>query len=266
MYKYFEDKVVWITGASSGIGKALAIQLIQHSSAKLVLSARQRDALENVAAISLDSNRIMILDFDLSTPFDAQELTQKVIQHFGRIDMLINNGGISQRATVLETSESIERMLFEINYFSYIKLSRAVLPYMVQQKSGHIVIMSSIAGKFGFYLRSTYSAAKHALHGYFETLRLEYEKYGIAVSIICPGKVKTNVSIHAIDGSGHPHGKMDESHQHAMSAQKAADIILRAISQKKKEVYVGGKEILMVYFKRYCPLLFEWLIRKQSPY
>ncbi|GAB4453340.1 MAG: SDR family NAD(P)-dependent oxidoreductase [Bacteroidia bacterium] len=264
--KYFNDKVIWITGASSGIGEAIAHYLIKNSNAQLVLSARNKDKLLEIANTSNNPQRILVLPFDLSHNFDAHSLVQQVINQFGKIDILINNGGISQRAKVLETSEEIERSLFEINYFSYVKLSRAVLPYMIQQKYGHIVVMSSIAGKFGFYLRSTYSAAKHALHGYFESLRLEYENEGIRVSIVCPGKVKTNVSINAITGKGNKHGQMDESHQNAMSAEQAAKIILKNIAQQKEEIYVGGKELIMVYLKKYCTPLFNWLIRKQLPY
>lgn len=266
MNRYFDNKVVWITGASSGIGEAIAKYLIQNTQAKIVLSARNEKKLNDIASYCSNKDRVFVLSFDLSKNFDANLLTEKVIQKFNRIDILINNGGVSQRLKALDTSEEIERELFEINYFSYIKLSKTVLPHMIQQKYGHIVVMSSIAGKFGFYLRSTYSAAKHALHGYFESLRLEYEKEGIFVTIICPGKVKTNVSLNAISSGGQKHNQMDESHLHAISAEVAAQKILKSIASKKKEVYVGGKELLMVYLKRFCPILFEWLIRKQSPY
>lgn len=264
--KYFNDKVIWITGASSGIGEALVKQLIQHTNARLVISARNADKLNAIKNSCTEKERILVLPFDLGENFNADVLVNTVIQHFGKIDILINNGGISQRAEALETPENIERKLFEINYFSYVKLSKAVLPVMVKQKFGHIVVISSIAGKFGFYLRSTYSAAKHALHGYFESLRLEYEKQGIYVSIVCPGKIKTNVSVNAVTSKGTSHGKMDESHQNAMPAEKAAEIILKKIAQQKEEILVGGKELIMVYLKRYCTCLFNWLIRKQSPY
>ncbi|GIV27849.1 MAG: short chain dehydrogenase [Bacteroidia bacterium] len=266
MNNYYNNKVIWITGASSGIGAAIANYLLRNTNAKLVLSARNEVKLKQIAQQSQNPNRTLILPFDLGQSFNAPELANKIIQHFGKIDILINNGGISQRTKVLEISEELERQLFEINYFAHIKLTKAVLPYMLQQKYGHIVVTSSIAGKFGFYLRSTYSAAKHALHGYFESLRLEYENEGIIVSIVCPGKIKTNVSINALSKEGISHGKMDESHQNAMSAEVAAIKILKAIANKREEVLVGGKELLMVYLKRFCLPLFNWLIRKQSPY
>ncbi|GAB4201845.1 MAG: SDR family NAD(P)-dependent oxidoreductase [Bacteroidia bacterium] len=263
---YFNGKVIWITGASSGIGEALFKHLLRHTSASLVISARNAEKLNEIANSSKDTSRVYVLPFDLGENFDAEKLVNDVISKFGRIDILVNNGGVSQRAMVLETSEETERKLFEVNYFSYVKLSKAVLPYMIRQKYGHIVVMSSIAGKFGFYLRSTYSAAKHALHGYFESLRLEYENQGVLVTIVCPGKVKTNVSVNALTGEGKKHNQLDESHQNAMSADKAAEIILKRIAQKREEVYVGGKEIVMVYLKKYLTFVFNWLIRKQSPY
>ncbi len=265
-WNYFDNKVVWITGASSGIGEALVRHLLQHTSARLVISARNTEKLHAIANGSNDTSRVYVLPFDLGENFDAEELVRQIISKYGRIDILINNGGISQRATVMETSEQIERKLFEINYFSYVKLSKAVLSVMLHQNYGHIVVMSSIAGKFGFYLRSTYSAAKHALHGYFESLRLEYEKQGILVTIVCPGKVKTNVSVNALTGKGDKHNQLDESHQNAMSADEAANVILKHIARQREEAYVGGKEIVMVYLKRYFPFLFNWLIRKQSAY
>lgn len=265
MYNYFNDKVIWITGASSGIGEAISKYLLQNTNAHLVLSARNIDKLKSITN-QTPSSRILILPFDLSENFNADNLVQSIIQQFRKIDILISNGGISQRAMALETAESIERKLFEINYFSCVKLSKAVLPYMIEQKFGHIVVMSSIAGKFGFYLRSSYSAAKHALHGYFESLRLEYEKNGIFVTIVCPGKIKTNISLNAVSAGGSMHNRMDESHQNAMPANVAAKIILRNMTRKKEEIFVGRKEILMVYFKKFCPLFFNWIIRKQSPY
>ena len=150
----------------------------------------------------LPSLDIMLLPFDLNDTSKASGLAAQVINKFGRIDLLINNGGFSQRSEAIETPIEIDRLLMEVNYFSYINLSKAVLPYMKRQKNGHIVIISSIAGKFGFYLRSSYSAAKHALHGFFDALRAEHEKDNIHVSLICPGYIKTKISFNALMGDG----------------------------------------------------------------
>jgi short-subunit dehydrogenase len=185
---------------------------------------------------------------------------------FGRIDILINNGGYSQRSEAIETPIEIDRQLMEVNYFSYVALTKAVLPYMKRQKGGQIIAISSIAGKFGFYLRSSYSAAKHALHGFFESLRLETEGFGIKTLLVCPGKIKTNVSLNAVTANGKTHNKMDESHENAMSADECAKLIIKGIRNNKEEIFIGGKEILMINIRRFFPRLFSKLLRKQSPY
>lgn len=264
--KEFKNKVVWITGASSGIGEALALAFAKRG-ARLILSARRESELQRVAALTgLPPLDIMILPFDLADTSKASGLAAQVMNKFGRIDILINNGGNSQRSAVAETNESIERNLMEVNYFSAVNLSKAVLPYMLRVKSGQLVIISSIAGKFGFYLRSSYSAAKHALQGYFESLRLENENKGIRVLIVSPGKIKTEVSLNAVLADGSKHHQMDPSHENAMSAEECAQRIITGIEKNKEEILVGGKEILMVYFKRFLPFLFSKLLRKQSPY
>lgn len=258
--------VIWITGASSGIGEALVYQLAKQQHI-IILSARRESELKRVQAnAGLNDSNSMILSFDLADTSEASFYAEQIIQKFGRIDILINNGGQSQRAEALETSHETERSLFEINYFSAVNLSKAVLPYMLKQGKGKLVIISSIAGKFGFYLRSTYSAAKHALHGYFESVRLETEKKGISVLMICPGKVKTNVSLNAVSSDGKSHNQMDESHEHAMSAEECARQIINGINNNSEELFIGGKELLAVKIKRFFPKLFGRIIRKQSPY
>lgn len=262
----FKDKVIWITGATSGIGEALALELAKNN-ARLILSARREEELNRVAKTTgLSDLDVMILPFDLKNTNNASGLAAQVINKFGRIDALINNGGISQRSEAIETRIETDRELMEVNYFAYVNLTKAVLPYMKRQKGGHIVVVSSIAGKFGFYLRSGYSAAKHALHGFFESMRLETEKLGIKTLIVCPGKIRTNISLSALSANGQPHNKMDQSHVNAMSAQDCAKQILQAMLSNKEEVLIGGKELIMVKLKRYLPTLFGKLIRKQSPY
>ena len=261
----FKDTVIWITGATSGIGEALALELAKQE-ARLVLSGRREEELKRVAALTkLPDLDIMILPFDLSDTSKASGLAAQVMNKFGKIDILINNGGQSQRSNATETDEKTERNLFEVNYFSAVNLSKAVLPYMLKNKVGQIVVVSSIAGKFGFYLRSSYSAAKHALYGYFESLRLENESKGIKVLMVCPGKVKTNISINASSPKG-THNKMDESHENAISAEEAAAKIISGISKNKEEIFVGGKELMILKIKRFFPNWFSKIIRKQSPF
>ncbi|MES2762564.1 MAG: SDR family oxidoreductase [Bacteroidota bacterium] len=260
------NKVIWITGATSGIGEALVYACAKQN-AIIILSARREGELFRVAKTAgLTSANSLIIPFDLSDTKLVKEYAQAIISKFGKIDILINNGGQSQRASVIETTIETERQLFEINYFSAVNLSKAVLPFMLKHGNGKIVVVSSIAGKFGFYLRSTYSAAKHALHGYFESLRLENEKKGVSVLMVCPGKIKTNVSVNAEIGGGKTHNQMDPSHQDAMSAEECAKQIISGIIANKEEIFVGGKELLIVKIKRFLPKLFGKMIRKQSPY
>lgn len=263
---YFSGKVVWITGASSGIGEALVFALAKQG-AQLVLSARNESTLQEVAdKAKLVKENYLIIPFDLANISKAENYVQQIVQKFNRIDFLINNGGTSQRAEAMTTNQSVERDLFEINYFAQVALAKAVLPFMVKQQSGHITVVSSIAGKFGFKLRSSYSAAKHALHGYFESLRFEVEKQNIKVLLVCPGKIKTNISNNAVLADGSKHAKMDESHVNAMTAEECAKKILTAIENNKQEILIGGKEILTVYIKRFFPSLLYKILRKQSAY
>lgn len=264
MSRAFKDKVVWITGASSGIGEALAYEFASQG-ALLVLSARRAEELERVKRNCHGRDHHMVLPFDLNHTEKAPELAAKIIEKFDRIDILINNGGVSQRATAVETSIELNRKIMEVNFFSAVALTKAVLPFMLERKQGQIVVMSSIAGKFGFYLRSAYSAAKHALHGYFESLRLEVENDGIAISIICPGKIRTDVSINAVTATGEKHNEMDPSQDRGMDPVRCAKQILKAVLQKKEEVLIGGKEVKAVTVKRFLPSLFNKIIRKQKP-
>jgi dehydrogenase/reductase SDR family protein 7B len=258
--------VVWITGASSGIGAALVKQYAKKEY-NLVVSSRSKAVLQQIIDdIPYDLNRVLVLDFDLNESHSYNDYINTIIQRFGRLDILFLNGGISQRSKALETTEEVERKLMQINYFAQVAMAKAVLPLMQTQGEGRIVVISSIAGKFGFYLRSTYAAAKHALFGYFESLRLETERFGIKIHIVYPGKIKTQVSVHALGADGNPHRKMDPSHQNAMSAEACAVSIIRQLESGKTDFFVGGKEGWILVIKRFFPSWFESIIRKQTPY
>jgi short-subunit dehydrogenase len=260
----FKNKVVWITGASSGIGEALA-KAFAEKGAKLVLSSRREDELQRVkTSLNLTSENTLILPLDLANTSRIDLLTQQVISKFGTIDFLINNGGISQRALTKDTSIEIDRKIMEINFFGTVALTKSVLPVMLKQKSGHIIAMSSIAGKFGFYYRSAYSASKHALHGFFESLRMEIYKENVKVLIVCPGKIKTNISINAVTGNGGRHNKMDDSTDQGLSTEECAEQILKAIEHNEEEIFIGGKELRAVWVKRFFPKLFSKMIRRQK--
>jgi short-subunit dehydrogenase len=258
------SKTYWITGASSGIGAALALRLAA-AGHRLVISGRNTEALEKVKRSCGDKAGISILAFDLENIEAFPAYTHQAWEFFGGIDVLVNNAGFSQRALAMETPEQLERRIMEVNYFAPVALSKAILPYFVKQGSGHIAVVSSIAGKFGFPLRSSYAAAKHALHGYFEALRLELQHVPVYVTMICPGRVKTNISINALSASGKRHGVMDEGQRKGISAERCAAVIESAIRRKKYEVLAGGPELIPVYLKRFLPGLFHLLIRKIKP-
>ncbi|MDX1651740.1 MAG: SDR family oxidoreductase [Brumimicrobium sp.] len=259
----FRNKVIWITGASSGIGEELAIQLSRHG-ALIILSSRDEKQLEIVKNKITDPEKHLILPLNLADSSNFSDLAQEVISKYGRIDFLFNSGGISQRSEASETSLEVDRQIMEVNYFGNIALTKAVLPYMQKQKSGHIVVTSSIAGKFGFYLRSAYSASKHALHGFYESLLLEESKNNIHVTIVCPGKINTEISTHALTKDGSPHGQMDHNQATGMSVQECVSQMLKAVEKNKKEVLIGNKEIKAVTLKRFFPGLFWKVIRKQK--
>lgn len=258
------SKVIWITGASSGIGKALAIQLATANNI-LILSSRKEAELIQVAALCKNAKETFVLTLDLEDSKSFEEKTKTIIEKYSRVDLLINNGGLSQRSNASDTSLETDRKIMEVNYFGNIALTKAVLPYMQKQGGGQIAVMSSIAGKFGFFLRSAYSASKHALHGFYESLRLEEEKNNIYITILCPGKINTNISVNAVGKDGKSHGIMDHNQATGMPADVCAQKIIKAIEKKKKEVFIGGKEIKAVTIKRLFPKMFYKIIKKQKP-
>ncbi len=255
-YMIFKDKVVWITGASSGIGEAL-VYAFAKSGARVIASSNDLSGLERVrSACGINSGRIQCVPFDLAETSGIKELTDRVLEKTGRIDFLLNIGGISQRARIEETPIWLDRKIFEINYFGTIALTKAVLPIMISQNSGHILATSSISGRFGFPLRSAYSASKQALHGFFETLYLENKQHNIRSSVIIPGRVRTAISVHALHADGKEHGKMDDGQEKGISPERAAEIIMKGIIKNKREILVGKGELMMLHIRRYLPWLF----------
>jgi len=260
----FEGKVIWITGASSGIGEALAYGWSQLG-ARLILSARREDELERVKAACARSGQCTVAPLDLSRQEDIEAMVDRMLQQFGSIDILVNNGGISQRSLVIETDVVVDRRIMEVDYFSGVILTKKLLPAMVAKGSGHIIAISSIVGMFGFPLRSAYSAAKHAMHGFYESVWAELHTQGIRVTVVCPGRILTNVSLHALTKDGTPHNEMDHGQANGITAETCARKIIKAVGKNKKEVYIGKKDLLMIYFKRYIPWLYYRLVSKVKP-
>jgi short-subunit dehydrogenase len=261
----FTNKIVWITGASSGIGEELAYQCAQKN-AVVLLSSANKTKLEKVKNKCEELGGISyVVPFDLSIPEQIDAAVEKVLQLCGRIDILINNGGVSQRAVVLDTTTAMDRKIMEINFFGTIFLTKKVLPIMIENGGGIIAVTSSFTGKFGFPLRSAYSASKHALEGFFQTLRIEYKKKNIQVTIVSPGRINTEISIKAIGSGGKMHGVMDKGQKKGMPVDKCVRQYLRAIEKNKKEIYIGGLDKIMVYLKQYFPILFYKLVDKVDP-
>ncbi len=260
-----KNKIVWITGASSGIGEATAYKFAQEGS-KLVLSARRKEELERVKNnTGLTEENILVLPLDVEDLNTFPNAVEQVMAKFGRIDVLFNNAGISQRSMVLDTDIAVYQKLLHIDLISVIALTKAVLPIMIKQKNGNIAVTSSVAGKVATPGRSGYAAAKHALHGFFDALRAEVHKDNIGVNIVCPGYIQTNISINALSGSGSAYGKMDTNQEKGMPVAQCAHRIYTAIAKNKPEVYIGGKEVLGVYLKRFFPILLNKFILKQAP-
>ena len=256
------NKVVWITGASSGIGEALAYELAKRN-CQLVISARRQSELERVKVqTGLSDENILVLPLDLAEHGQLIGKANKVLNKFNKLDCIIHNGGISQRSLAVHTSFDVDKQLMSVNYLGAVALTKAVLPFFQKQQSGHFVVMSSLAGKFGTKLRSAYCASKHALHGFFESLRCENWDKNIGITIVCGGFINTNVSINAMTGDGSKHDKQDETHRQGISPQKCAIQIINAVEKNKEEIYVGGKEILAIYAKRFFPKWFSNKMKK----
>ena len=258
------NKVVWITGASSGIGAAM-VNILASKNAKVVLSSRREVELVKVKnEAGLSDENALVLPLDLMDHDGMKSKVDKVIEKFGRIDVLINNGGISQRSLIVDTDFSVYKKIMDIDYLGTVALSTAILPIFVKQQSGQFGVLSSLMGKFSSPLRSGYCGAKHALHGFFDSLRLEHEDDGIGVTILCPGYVKTDISKNAVLGDGSKQGKMDDAQGAGMSAEECARQILRAIEKDKMEVNIGGTETYGILIKRFFPRLIHRIVKRSN--
>jgi len=229
----FTNKVVWITGASSGIGKHLAIEL-SNQNAKLIVSSRNTEALETVKSLCKDSENVKIVPLDLEDYNNLSSKVENAISSFGTVDILVNNGGISQRAFAKDTIIAVDKRLMDINYIGTVALTKLMLPHFINKKSGHIVVTTS-------------------------------NQNNIAVTLVCPGFVNTNVSLNALTGDGTAQQTMDKATKNGIAPDYFAKLMTKAILKKRQEVYIGGfKEKLAVYAKRFFPKILSKMIRKLS--
>ena len=263
MTKY-KDKVVWITGASSGIGEALVYKYAKEE-ARLVISARREKELLRVKqACNLPDREVFVLPLDLNDGKSMNRLAAQVMNHFGRIDLVIHNGGISQRSLIKDTELEVYERMMQVNYLGTVALTKAVLPYYIRQKEGHFAVVTSLMGKFASPLRSGYCGAKHALHGFFDALRLEHEDDHIQVTILCPGFIKTNISKNALTADGSPQQTMDDATGAGMSADECANRMYKAIKRGDFERVIGGNERFGVFAKRLSNRLIHRIVKNKN--
>lgn len=264
----YKGKTIWITGASSGIGEALAYEFARRG-AKLILSARRLDELERVKATAgtygNGPDDILVLPLDVTDEAQIATATAHAKAFTGSIDMLINNAGISQRSLCVDTDMATYRKLFEVDVFGQIALTKEVLPIMLAQGSGHMVVTASVAGKIGVKQRTGYCAAKHAMMGFFDALRAEVEDSGIQVSTITPGFIRTNIATHALKGDGSEFGKVDKNIAGGMDVVECAKVIMKGLERGKREIPVGdGPEMKALLVKRFFPNTLFKMVRKMG--
>jgi short-subunit dehydrogenase len=256
---------IWITGASSGIGAEVARQYSKGDS-RLILSARSSDKLEALKRRLPNPDRITIAALDLSDSTSIQTAVDKVLAEGIIPNLVFHAGGISQRSYALETSMDVDRRIMEVNYFGTIELTKALLPAMIKNGGGSFAVVSSLVGLFGYGVRSAYSASKHALHGFFESLDVELGNQGISSTLICPGGVQTNISLNALQGDGSKTGVMDEMQSAGMPVEVAVEKMLAGVKRKKHLLVIGsGKEKLGVFMYKYFPGIFFKIAAKQNP-
>jgi short-subunit dehydrogenase len=258
-----KDKIIWITGASSGIGRSLALLMGQRG-ARLILSSRNQDRLREVREKMPRPDRVAILPLDLGELDTLPGIVDKALDVFGSVDILVNNAGISQRSKIADTTMEVYEKLIRVDYLGTVALSKALLPHFIQRKQGQFVVVTSLMGKFGSPWRSGYCGAKHALHGFFDVLRMEHGKDGVFVTMICPGFVQTNIARNALVGDGSSQGFQDQATGNGMDPDRFARKMLRAIEKRSWESYIGGREVAGVYLKRLFPkILHRVVLRSQ---
>ena len=257
-------KVIWITGASSGIGAALAIELSK-SDCQLILSARnERGLVRTKYQCFGEPEDVFVVPLDVSKLEDVTDAYKAATAHFGRIDILINNAGISQRSLTVDTDLDVYAKIMNINYLGTVAVTKSVLPEMIERGAGQVVTITSLVGKFGTPFRSGYAASKHALHGFFDSLRAEIHETGINILLVCPGFIQTDISRNALVGNGENQGTMDSAQENGMELDIFVKKLIAAMGSNKEEVCIGGKETYGVLIKRFFPRWFSKMIRNLS--
>lgn len=258
----FANKVILITGASSGIGKSLALQMAAEN-VQLILAARRVGELELLAPECEKKGAACIcLYIDMASPDTIASFVENVSKRFQKIDVLINNAGISQRSQAEETSLEVDRKIMEINFFAQVHLTKSLWPLLIRSSHANIVLISSVVGSFGFPQRSAYAASKHALEGFFESWMLENKRKNIFFTTISPGRIYTNISYSALKADGSQHLEMDAGQANGIKPEFCAKKVIKAIVRNKRKVYVAEQEMILVFLRKYIPWLFFRLVKK----
>ncbi|MFK7937018.1 MAG: SDR family oxidoreductase [Saprospiraceae bacterium] len=262
--KNLQNKTVWITGASDGIGKELAIQLAKEG-AKIILTARNIEKLNAVKA-NLTGSGHLVYPMDLLKVATIADAVTEVLAQVGSVDILVNNAGISQRSLAKDTLLDVDRKIMELDFFAVVALTKALLPQMLERKSGMIVCISSVAGKFGAPMRTAYSAAKHAVIGFMDALRAEVHADHIKVMVVTPGSVRTNISKNALEGDGKKHNVTDPLIENGIPVEVCVRKIIKGIKNDTPELLIGSsREKFAVYARRFYPkLLFKAMTKLQT--
>jgi dehydrogenase/reductase SDR family member 7B len=261
--KDLRGKLVWITGASSGIGESLARQLAVMG-CRLILSSRRESELKRVAASCADAQNISILPLDLSKTEALASLVQRALSDIGPVDIMVHNGGISQRAEARDTVFEVDDVILRTNYLGPVAMTKALLPSMLERKQGHFIVVTSALGRFSIPTRSAYCASKHALHGFFNSLRAESWKDGITVTLAVPGFVRTNVGMNALTGTGAPFGHEEREVAKGVQPDRCAGLIISAARREAQEVFIGSlKERVALAVSHLAPTVFSRIIRKK---
>lgn len=268
-HQSLKGRVVLITGASSGLGESLARVFYKYG-CKVILCARRTEELNRVKEELIKSDianeyEPIVIKLDLSDISSLPSKVAEILKITKSIDILINNGGITSRSSILDTNIDVDKKIMEVNYFGTVALTKAILPSMIKQKSGNIAFMSSVQGFIAIPERSSYSASKHAMQAFADCLRAEIEKYKINVTVISPGYVKTKLSVNALTGSGEMYGKMDLNTMSGYSPDDVAKKTLDAIVLKQKEIVIAGfTPKLAIFLRHFAPFLYHYIMKLRA--
>lgn len=261
----YQDKRIWINGASSGIGKALVTSLIS-SGARVVITARRTSLLEEIKKTAPNPEKVTILPADLTEIDQLPEVCQQAWDAFDGLDLVIMNAGVSQRSLFKDIDFETGRALFDINFFSHARIMHEIVPRFEQAGQGQIAAVTSLSGYIPAPLRIYYASAKHALHGFYDTLRTEIWNSGIRVSLIVPGFVRTEISQNALLKGGDKFGRLDPLQKNGISAEKAAKKILGQLKKQKKEIYVGytPNAAIALFLGKFFPGILMKILRNMT--